>query len=97
MAIKTHSQSMIRGIDPPDWNVYATPSSAAAMKIKIELDADLLNEALALTGARTKREVVHLALQELVRSRKKKSLVDLAGRVRFTSGFDHKALRKLRG
>lgn len=67
------------------------------MRTNIVLDDDLVQEALAVTGARTKKEVVHLALQELVRSRKKKDLAELAGRIRFRSGFDHKALRKLRG
>ena len=33
---------------------------------------DLVDEALEVTGVRTKKEVVHIALQELVRSRKKK-------------------------
>jgi len=67
------------------------------MRTNIVLDDDLLEEALTVSGARTKREVVHLALQELVRSRKKKNLADLSGRVRFRKGFDHKTLRKLRG
>ena len=67
------------------------------MRTNIVLDDDLVDEALEMTGARTKREVVHLALQELVRSRKKKNLADLAGQIRFRSGFDHKSLRKLRG
>ncbi len=67
------------------------------MRTNILLDDDLLEEALEVSGARTKREVVHMALQELVRSRKKKSLADLAGRIRFRDGFDHKAMRKLRG
>lgn len=66
------------------------------MRTNIVLDDDLVKEALALTGARTKREVVHMALQELVRSRTKKSLVGLAGRIRFRNGFDHRAMRKLR-
>lgn len=67
------------------------------MRTNIVLDDALVHEALALTGSRTKKEVVHLALEELVRSRKKKNLADLAGRVRFRKGFDHKAIRKLRG
>ena len=67
------------------------------MRTNIVLDDELLHEALVATGARTKREVVHLALQELVRSRTKKNLADLAGRIRFRQGFDHKAVRKLRG
>jgi Arc/MetJ family transcription regulator len=65
------------------------------MRTTIVIDDDLLNAALELTGARTKSEVVHIALQELVRARKKK-LADLTGRVRFSTGFDHKAMRKLR-
>jgi Arc/MetJ family transcription regulator len=66
------------------------------MRTTIDLDEKLVNAAMQLTGARTKSEVVHLALQELVRSRKKKNLIDLAGKIRFRSDFDQKALRKLR-
>jgi len=67
------------------------------MRTNIVLDDELLDEALQVTGARTKKEVVHIALEELVRSRRKKSLAELAGKIRFRTGFDHKALRKLRG
>ena len=67
------------------------------MRTNIVLDEDLVREALEITGVRTKKEVVHLALQELVRSRRKKNLADLAGRIRLRKGFDHKAMRKLRG
>lgn len=67
------------------------------MRTNIELDDQLVSEAMALTGAKTKREVVHLALGELVRLRKKKDLADLAGRVRLAPGYDHKKTRELRG
>ncbi len=67
------------------------------MRTNIELDDILVSEAMTLTGAKTKREVVHLALGELVRLRKKKDLTDLAGRVTFAPDFDHKKLRELRG
>ena len=67
------------------------------MRTNIVLDDQLLDEAFEVTGARTKKEVVHIALQELVKSRKKKPLTDLAGKIQFRSGFDHKAMRKLRG
>lgn len=46
-----------------------------------------------LTGARTKREVAHLALSSLISSRKRKNLLDLAGEAEFVPGFDHKTLR----
>lgn len=67
------------------------------VRTNIVLDEALIEEAMEITGARTKKEVVHLALEELIRSRKKKSLTDLAGRIRFRKDFDPKALRKLRG
>jgi len=67
------------------------------VRTNIVLDEALIEEALEITGARTKKEVVHLALQELVRSRRKKNLTDLAGRIRFRRGFDPKDMRKLRG
>lgn len=66
------------------------------MRTNIVLDDELIREAFAVTGARTKRELVRTALQELIRVRRKKDLTELAGRVCFRDDFDHKALRKLR-
>jgi len=66
------------------------------MRTNIVLDDDLVAEAFALTGARTKKELVHLALNELVRSRCKKDLMDLAGRIRLRRDYDHKRLRETR-
>jgi Arc/MetJ family transcription regulator len=66
------------------------------VRTNIVLDDTVVEEAMTLTGIRTKREVVHLALTELIRIRKKKDLADLAGRVQFVEGFDHKAMRDLR-
>ena len=43
------------------------------MRTNIVLDDDLVEQAFALTGVRTKRELVHLALSELVRQRKKRT------------------------
>ena len=66
------------------------------MRTNIVLDDDLVQEAFSLTDVRTKKELVHLALEELVRIRRKKDLMDLAGRIQLRSDFDHKALRKNR-
>ena len=66
------------------------------MRTNIVLDDALVQEAMELTGARTKRQVVHLALSSLIERRKRKNLLDLAGELDFTPGFDHKALRALR-
>jgi Arc/MetJ family transcription regulator len=66
------------------------------MRTNIVLDEELVEKAFALTGARTKKDLVDLALKELVRSRQRKDLTDLAGRIRFRSNFDHKALRGMK-
>jgi Arc/MetJ family transcription regulator len=66
------------------------------MRTTVNADETLMTAALELTGARTKSNVVYIALQELVRSRTKKPLTDLAGKIRLRSGFDHKTVRKLR-
>ena len=66
------------------------------MRMNIVLDDDLVSEAFALTGVHTKKELVNLALRELIARRKKKDLFELAGKIEFSSDFDHKALRSLR-
>ncbi len=64
------------------------------MQITLNLDESLLNEALKLTNLSTQEELIKLALEELVRSRHKKNLLDLAGQIHFVPNFDHKALRE---
>ena len=66
------------------------------MQITLNLDDGLLNEALRLTNISTQEELVKLALQEFVRSRRKKNLLDLAGQIQFIPDFDHKILRETR-
>jgi Arc/MetJ family transcription regulator len=63
------------------------------MRTNIVLDDDLVREGFRLTEARTKRELVHMALKELIRVRRKRNLVELVGRVRLADDFDHKAMR----
>jgi|GEM_PF-638857 len=49
------------------------------MRTNIVLDGDLVNEAFALTGLKTKRELIDFALRELVHHKRKpakKSLCD---------------------
>ncbi len=66
------------------------------MQVTLNLDEALLNEALKLTKLTTQEELLNLALQELVRSRRKKNLLDLAGQIQFVPDFDYKALRETR-
>lgn len=66
------------------------------MRTNVELDDALVEEAFRLTNLRTKKDLLHLALQELIRARKKPNLLDLSGQIQFASDYDYKALRENR-
>lgn len=66
------------------------------MQITLDLDEALLSEAFQLVNLATQEDLINLALQEFVRSRRKKNLLDLAGQIQFTEDFDHKDLRETR-
>jgi Arc/MetJ family transcription regulator len=51
------------------------------MRTNIEIDDEVLDEAQRLTGARTKRETVDLALRELVARHRRLGILELSGRV----------------
>lgn len=64
------------------------------MQVTLNLDEALIKEALQLTKLTTQEELLNLALKELVKLRRKKNLLDLAGQIEFAPDFDHKALRE---
>jgi Arc/MetJ family transcription regulator len=66
------------------------------MRTNIVIDESLLEEAFSVSKAKTKKDLVHEALRELVRLRKRKDLTELAGSVEFYKDFDHKKLREMR-
>lgn len=53
------------------------------MRTNIIIDENLIKEALKISGLKTKKEVVNLALKEFVENRKRKNLMDLKGRIEF--------------
>jgi len=59
----------------------------------IVIDDVLLVEALKYTDLKTKKDVVHLALQELVAKYKKCSLLELKGSALLAEEYDYKKLR----
>lgn len=64
-------------------------------RTNIDLDDALVDEAMRIGGAKTKREAVQRALAEFVEARKKRrSLSRFAGKFEFTQGFDPVALRR---
>lgn len=67
-----------------------------AMATNLNIDEQLLNEALSLGGKRTKRETVNEALAEYIRHRKQRKIVQLFGKIDFNPDYDHKKQRKNR-
>jgi Arc/MetJ family transcription regulator len=53
------------------------------MRTNIEIDDEIMREAQHLTGMRTKREAVDLALRELVARHRRLGILELRGRVRW--------------
>lgn len=49
------------------------------MRTNIDIDDTLIKDALAITGARTKREVVEEGLRELIRIRRQRRILELRG------------------
>jgi Arc/MetJ family transcription regulator len=66
------------------------------MRTNIDLDDTLVDEAMKLSGAKTKKEVVDLALRALIKARSKKDLLDLVGHIDIDPEFDHKKARRTR-
>lgn len=64
------------------------------MRTNILLDDSLVEEALKLCSARTKKEVIHEALKEFVENRRRLNLLDLSGKISFAEGYNYKALRE---
>ncbi len=58
------------------------------MRTNIEIDDEVLAEAQRLTGARTKRETVDLALRELVARRRQRDVLALRGRIRWEGDLE---------
>jgi Arc/MetJ family transcription regulator len=66
------------------------------MRTNIVLDDELMEEAFKHSDARTKKDLIHEALRELIRLRRRRSLLELKGRIQFHDGYDYRALRDTR-
>ncbi len=66
------------------------------MATRLAIDPDLLDRALAVSGERTKKAAVTLALQEFIARREQPKLLDLMGTLERDGAFDHKAERSRR-
>ena len=66
------------------------------MKTNIDLDEQLIQQGFAITGLRTKKELVNFALAELVKRNTQKDLLELAGEIEFVDGFSTNLVRQNR-
>ena len=66
------------------------------MRTNIVLDDKLVKAAMKASGARTKREIVHLALRRLVQEQKTRQtrILDLAGQNCLDPDYDVRAVRR---
>lgn len=64
------------------------------MATNLALDPELLNHALAVSGARTKKEAVTIALREFIARREQARIVDSFGTLDWDDSYDYKADRR---
>lgn len=58
------------------------------MRTNIEIDNKLMNEAIKISGLKTKKETVELGLKTLVRLKKQENIRRFRGRLEWTGKLD---------
>ncbi|HLZ96634.1 MAG: type II toxin-antitoxin system VapB family antitoxin [Steroidobacteraceae bacterium] len=66
------------------------------MATNLSLDPKLIEQAVKVSGERTKKAAVTRALEEFIARRKQKHLLDLMGKLEWDTDFDYKAERSRR-
>lgn len=64
------------------------------MATNLQIDGELIREALELGGHRTKRDAIEEALQEYVQRRKQLRVLELFGTIEYDEDYDYKAQRQ---
>ena len=64
------------------------------MATNLSIDPDLLEEALHISGLKTKKETVNQALKEFVQRRKQREIASLFGQLPQDPDYDYKQGRK---
>lgn len=64
------------------------------MSTNLEIDNNLIQEALKLSRHRTKRAVVEEALQEYVQRHKQLTITELFGTIEYEDDYDYKEQRR---
>ncbi len=64
------------------------------MRTNIVLDDELVKKAFHYSNAKTKKELIQEALEELIAAKQRLDLRDLKGKIEFREDYDYKRLRK---
>jgi Arc/MetJ family transcription regulator len=64
------------------------------VRTNIVIDDKLMEQAMRVSGLKTKKDVVDRALFEFVHRYTRKDLKELQGKIQFADNYDYKALRK---
>jgi Arc/MetJ family transcription regulator len=64
------------------------------MRTNIVLDDRLIEKALKISGVRTKKELITIALKEFVRNRSRLDIRQLKGKINFRDDYNYKKLRQ---
>lgn len=65
----------------------------AHMATNLSLDPKLIEDALKVSGERTKKAAVTRALEEFIARRKQKSILELMGKLEWDTSYDYKKER----
>jgi Arc/MetJ family transcription regulator len=63
------------------------------MATRLSIDPDLIQQALEVSGERTKKAVVTKALQEFIARREQRRLLELFGKLEWVSSYEYKVER----
>ena len=66
------------------------------MPTNLAIDDRLLDQALSMSGYKTKRETVNEALREFIQRRQRRELIKLFGKVDYHPEYDYKKERRAR-
>lgn len=64
------------------------------MRTNIVIDDDLLSDAIKLSGAKTKREAVELALKSLIKLKKQEKIKNYRGKLKWEDNLDELRTKK---
>lgn len=64
-------------------------------RTNIDLDNRLVTAGMKITQCRTKKELVHLALKELLARKRRKRILELEGKIAWTGDLDEMRKRRI--